>query len=161
MKITIRIDLWLEKIEELLKEKSNKTLKIFIGHGQSLVWHELRDFLQVTLNLEWDEFNREPAPGITTTERLHIMLKEACFAFIVMTAEDEHQDQKMHARENVVHEIGLFQGKLGREKAIILLEEGCEEFSNISGLVHIRFTKGQLNAKFDDIRRVLEREDVI
>ena len=56
-----------------------------------------------------------------------------------MTAEDEHSDGTTHARENVVHEAGLFQGKLGFSKAIILLEEGCKEFSNIEGLGQIRF----------------------
>ena len=27
-----------------------------------------------------------------------------------MTAEDEHADGTKHARENVIHEVGLFQG---------------------------------------------------
>jgi predicted nucleotide-binding protein len=44
---------------------------------------------------------------------------------------------------NVVHEAGLFQGRLGFERAIILLEEGCKSFSNIEGLGQIRFPKGQ------------------
>ena len=35
-----------------------------------------------------------------------------------MTGEDEHIDQTKHARENVIHEIGLFQGKLGFRKAM-------------------------------------------
>ena len=29
------------------------------------------------------------------------------------------------ARMNVIHEVGLFQGRLGFERAIVLLEEGC------------------------------------
>ena len=62
----------------------------------------------------------EPAAGGTTVARLEKMLDAAAFAFIVMTAEDEKSDGKNHARENVVHEAGLFQGRLGFEKAIIL-----------------------------------------
>ena len=62
------------------------------------------------------------------------MLDRALFAFLVMTGEDQHGDGTTHARENVIHEAGLFQGRLGFEKAIILLEEGCAEFSNIHGL---------------------------
>ena len=89
------------------------------------------------------------------------MLKNACFAFVIMTAEDVHSDKKLHARENAVHEIGLFQGYLGYKKTIILLEEGCEEFSNISGLGQIRFPKGNIEAAFEEIRRVLERESII
>jgi predicted nucleotide-binding protein len=61
------------------------------------------------------------------------MLDAASFAFLIMTAEDEHADKTFHARRNVLHEIGLFQGRLTFEKAIVLLEEGCTEFSNIHG----------------------------
>lgn len=89
------------------------------------------------------------------------MLAESCFAFLVMTGDDTHRDGTAHARENVVHEIGLCQGKLGRKRAIVLLEEGCTEFSNIAGLLQLRFTRGQLLAISEDIRRVLEREGVL
>lgn len=70
-----------------------------------------------------------------------------------MTGEDE-VDGKLRARENVVHEVGLFQGRLGFGRAIVLLEEGCEEFSNIQGLGQIRFPKGNISAKFEEIRAV-------
>lgn len=43
-------------------------------------------------------------------------------------------------------------------RAIVLLEEGCAEFSNIVGLSQIRFSKGDITARFEDIRRVLKRE---
>jgi len=49
----------------------------------------------------------------------------------------------------------------GFKKAIILLEEACEEFSNIHGLGQIRFPNGDIGAKFEEIRRVLERERLI
>jgi predicted nucleotide-binding protein len=78
-----------------------------------------------------------------------------------MTAEDTQGDGTIHARENVIHEAGLFQGRLGFARAIILLEEGCSEFSNIIGLTQIRFRQGNLSAIFEDIRRVLEREKII
>ncbi|MGB6943362.1 MAG: nucleotide-binding protein [Bryobacteraceae bacterium] len=132
--------------------------KVFIGHGGSPAWKELRDFLDKRLHLEWIEFNRDPPAGYSTKERLEQMLAEANFAFLVMTAEDSRPDGTLHARENVIHEAGLFQGRLGFTRAIILLEEGCEEFSNIEGLIEIRFPKGNIMAKSEDIRQVLERE---
>ncbi len=89
------------------------------------------------------------------------MLNSASFAFLVMTAEEEHADSTVHARPNVIHEVGLFQGKLGMRRAIVLLEEGCIEFSNIAGLGQIRFPRGNISAAFEDVRRVLEREQVI
>ena len=135
--------------------------RIFIGHGRSPVWRELKDFLADRLTLPWDEFNRQSVAGVATSERLHQMLESACFALLIMTAEDEHADATLHARENVVHEVGLFQGKLGQRRAIALLEEGCQGFSNIHGLSYISFPKGRIAAAFEEIRRVLERERIV
>lgn len=135
--------------------------KIFIGHGGSAVWRDLKDFIQDRLRLGWEEFNREPTAGKSTKERLEEMLDASSFAFLVMTAEDETADGKMQARANVIHEVGLFQGRLGFERAIVLLEEDCEEFSNITGITQIRFPRGNVKAQFEEIRRVLEREGIL
>jgi hypothetical protein len=135
--------------------------KIFIGHGRSMVWRDLKDFVTDRLKLPYDEFNAEPVAGITNIDRLTAMMREAAFAFLVLTAEDEQVDGRKQARMNVIHEVGLFQGRLGFDRAIVLLEEGCDEFSNIAGLGQIRFPKGQIGAKFEDIRRVLEREGIV
>ena len=134
---------------------------VFIGHGNSPLWRELKDFIHNRAHLPWDEFNRVPVAGITNIARLSEMLDSAAIAFVIMTAEDEQRDGKVRARMNVVHEVGLFQGRLGFTKAIVLLEEGCEQFSNIEGLGQIRFPKGKIAACFEEIRQVLEREKMI
>lgn len=136
--------------------------KVFIGHGQSKIWLELQNFLRDRLHLTTDEFNSVPVAGISNKERLEEALDDAAFAFVVMTPEDEQTDGTTRARQNVVHEAGLFQGRLGFRKAIILLEDPCEEFSNIAGLGQIRFPKNKLSAAaFEDVRRVLEREGLL
>ena len=134
---------------------------VFIGHGRSPIWRELKDFIRDTLQLEVEEFGRVATAGISTTARLSEMLENASFAFLIMTAEDESEAGKMVARQNVVHEVGLFQGRLGNKSAIVVLEDGCEEFSNIAGLGQIRFPKGRVSAVFEDVRRVLKRERLI
>src|SRR5882762_10744435 len=134
---------------------------IFIGHGGSQAWRELKGFLAERLHLRWEEFNRESVAGRSTKERLEEMLKNVDFAFIVMTAEDVDPSGTMHPRANVIHEAGLFQGRLGFEKAIILLEERCAEFSNIHGLTQVRFPKDNISACFEEVRRVLERERIL
>lgn len=135
--------------------------RVFIGHGQSPQWRELKEFLQDRLGLQADEFNRVPVAGTSTTSRLSQMLDSAAFAFLIMTAEDEQADGSKVARANVIHEVGLFQGRLGFEKAIVLLEEGCAEFSNITGLSQIRYPPNNISAKYEDIRQVLERESLL
>jgi predicted nucleotide-binding protein len=141
--------------------KSATGTNVVIGHGRSLVWRELKDFIENRLHLRVDEFNSVSVAGMPTIGRLTEMLDGAAFAFLVLTAEDEQADGKMRARENVVHEVGLFQGRLGFRRAIVLLESDCEEFSNIHGLGQIRFPKGNISAKFEDIRAVLEREEIL
>jgi predicted nucleotide-binding protein len=136
-------------------------MRVFIGHGGSPAWRELKDFLHDRLHLDWEEFNRVSAAGLWTGDRLNTMLSNSSMAFLIFTAEDEHADGSNHARENVIHEAGLFQGRLGFPRAIVLLEDGCEEFSNIHGLGQIRFPRGNMAAKFEEIRSVLERERLI
>jgi predicted nucleotide-binding protein len=157
-----RASLYLQKRFKMKGTSIAKTEgRIFIGHGRSKAWRDLKDFLHDRLGLDWSEFDRDSAAGLSVSERLTEMLDESCFAFLVMTAEDEHADGTHHARENVIHEAGLFQGRFGFRRAIVLLEEGCAEFSNIHGLVQIRFPAGNIKAASEDIRRVLEREKII
>ncbi|RTL63993.1 MAG: hypothetical protein EKK41_22225 [Hyphomicrobiales bacterium] len=151
-----------------LERKSRRTASaarvgtnVFIGHGRSGAWRELKDFIQDRLSLPWDEFNRVPVAGITNIARLAEMLDAAGVALLVLTAEDEMIDGGVQARMNVVHEAGLFQGRLGFTRAIVLLEDGCSEFSNIQGLGQIRFPQGKIAAAFEEVRRVLEREGLI
>jgi hypothetical protein len=151
----------LERIQKKMRGDARIGTNIFIGHGGSKTWKELKDFVQDRLHLQWDEFNRVPIAGNTNIARLSEMLEAAAIAFIVMTGEDEQLDGVIRARMNVIHEAGLFQGRLGFTKAIILLEDGCEEFSNIHGLGQIRFPKDNISSGFEEIRRVLEREGII
>jgi len=134
---------------------------VFIGHGRSPAWRDLKDFIIERLGLHCIEFNSASVAGVVTKDRLEQMLNDSSFAFLVMTAEDMHEDGKGHARENVIHEIGLFQARLGFLRAIALLEDGCEEFSNLAGVGQIRFPKGRILDKSEDIRMVLEREGML
>ena len=79
-------------------------------------------------------------------------------AFLVHTAEDEQADQEVRARQNVVHETGLFQGRLGFHRAIILREDGCEDFSNLHRIQEIRFPTGDIKPSFLQVLDVINRE---
>jgi predicted nucleotide-binding protein len=135
--------------------------RVFIGHGRSPAWHALRSFLENDLSLKYEELNRVSAAGVNTQERLTEMLDNCGFAFLVLTAEDIGTKKRKLARQNVIHEAGLFQGRLGMRRAIILLENGCKEFSNILGLNQIRFSEGKIEKSFSDVRLVLAREGLI
>lgn len=160
-KLTRRAASHLANLQQRKRRDERIGTNVFIGHGHSAAWKDLKDFIQDRLCLPWDEFNRVPIAGVTNIARLSQMLDSAAIAFFVMTGEDEQADGTLHARMNVIHEAGLFQGRLGFERAIVLLEEGCAEFSNIQGLGQIRFPRGNIKAVFEEIRQLLEREGLV
>jgi hypothetical protein len=86
------------------KMSTKANASVFVGHGRSLLWRELKDFIKDRLGLPVDEFNRVSTAGVPTATRLKEMLDSAGFAFLIFTGEDEQPDGKLHARENVVHE---------------------------------------------------------
>lgn len=134
------------------------TCKIFVGHGHDPQWRDLRDHLQDKHALKVVAYEVGPRAGLSVKEVLQTMLDQSSFALLVLTGEDLHQDGELHARENVIHELGLFQGRLGFKKAIVLLEEEVREFSNILGVNQIRFSKGRIREAFGDVVATIRRE---
>ena len=130
---------------------------VFIGHGNSLDYVQLSDFLRGR-GYEVETFESSPRAGKTTKEVVEGMAMRAAIAFLVHTAEDEQGDGALRARQNVVHETGLFQGRLGFERAIVVREEGCDPFTNLDGVQEIRYAKGQLSSKYLEVLDVLNRE---
>jgi predicted nucleotide-binding protein len=127
----------------------------FIGHGgHNQLWRELKDFL-VEFSVDVETFETLPRYGRTAVDVVRVMLDRADFAFLIHTGEDETTEGKLRARQNVVHETGLFQGRLGFERAIILREDGVEEFSNLAGLQEIHFPAGNIRAVFGEVARLI------
>lgn len=114
-------------------------LKIFIGHGRSHDWRDLKDALQDHHGYDVETFESRPRAGYTIPDVIEGMARGNALALMVLTAEDEQLDGSTRARENVVHEVGYFQGKLGSKRAILLMQEGVNEFSNIHGIVHVPY----------------------
>lgn len=131
---------------------------IFIGHGGSHQWNELKDLLRDKMGHEVLAYEIGARAGHTVRDILEEMLGKASFAILVMTGEDIGEDGKMRARQNVIHELGLFQGRLGFTKAVALLEEGTEEFSNLHGINQIRYGKGNIKETFGEVLATLRRE---
>ena len=140
------------------KVVSVSPFNIFIGHGRSKAWEELRNHLQDKHDYKIVAFESGARAGHHVRDILGEMLGCSSLAFLVLTGEDETADQHMRARQNVIHETGLFQGKLGFTRAIVLLEEGVEEFSNITGIQHIPFAKGHIDGTFGEVLAVIKRE---
>ena len=122
------------------------------------MWWDLKDHLHEKHGISIEAYEIGARAGLTIKEVLTEMLTSSSFALLVMIGEDLDASGKSHARENVIHELGLFQGRLGWRKAIVLLEEDVEEFSNIQGLHQIRFSKGNIKETFGEVLATIKRE---
>ena len=63
-----------------------------------------------------------------------------------MTADDKGRKNRARtwhsrARQNVIFEMGYFMALLGRERVVLLLEEGVEKPSDLSGIVYTTLDK--------------------
>lgn len=129
---------------------------VFIGHGASSHWRDLKDHLQDKHQIKIEAYETGARAGHTIRDILEDMSKKSTFALLVMTAEDMQGDGQIRARQNVIHEIGLFQGRLGFNRAIIIRESGVEEFSNIYGVQQIRYNN--ISETFGEVLATIKRE---
>jgi hypothetical protein len=129
--------------------------RVFISHGRAIDWREVQAFIERDVDIRTLELEQEPNLGRTVLEKLRQESERCTSAVIVMTGDDVDADGKPRARDNVLHEIGYFQGRFGLSAVCLLHEEGTNLFSNIHGLVYIPFPKGQVRAAFGALAREL------
>jgi hypothetical protein len=134
---------------------------VFIGHGRSKLWARVQLFLEKDLGVATVNYESESRVGESIIPILEKMLRQATFAVLILTAEDEMQGPQKRARQNVIHEAGLFQGVLGFQRAIVLKQDHLEDFSNIAGLQYISFDGENVEKTFWELQKVLKREKVI
>jgi predicted nucleotide-binding protein len=87
---------------------------------RALLLHELQDEARITL------WTREFYLSATYIESLEKASQEADFAVLVVTPDDitiSRDKKKSAPRDNVVFELGLFMGCLGRDRCLIVDEE--------------------------------------
>ena len=135
-----------------------KDFTIFIGHGQNNVWKELKEHLREKQGYTVQAYESTARAGHAIRDILEGLLDTSALAFLVMSCDDEIEDDKFRARQNVIHETGLFQGKLGFAKAIVLVEDGVEGYSNLNGIQQIRFSKNNIKETFGEVVATIRRE---
>ena len=90
----------------------------------------------------------QPDAGRTIIEKFEQYASTAGFAVVLLTGDDEGrargtQDElQPRARQNVVLELGFFVGTLGRDRVVLLHEEGVELPSDISGVLYLALDPG-------------------
>lgn len=134
---------------------------VFIGHGRSKLWARLKIFLEDELNLATVTYESESRLGESIIPVLEKMLDQGSFAVFVLTAEDETIEGSKRARQNVIHEVGLFQGRLGFKKVVLLKQDGLEEFTNLDGQQYIGFAGDHIEQSFWELHRFLRKEGLL
>jgi predicted transcriptional regulator len=130
--------------------------RIFLTHGRSPDWHEIQRYIEKTVGVETLELSEEPFQGRTILQKLDDESRKCGYAVIVLTGDDRVGEDEVRARENVIHEIGFFQGRYGLDRVCLVYERGVNIPSNISGLGYIPFPKGEVRAAFADLRKEID-----
>jgi hypothetical protein len=132
---------------------------VFIGHGgASQDWRLIKDHIHDLHHYKIEAYEVGARAGHTIRDVVSTMMANSSFALLVMTGEDTTAEGGARARQNVVHETGLFQGRLGFNRAIAIVENGVEVFSNLDGVQQIRYDKGNVQSTFGEILGTLRRE---
>ncbi|MBO9587961.1 nucleotide-binding protein [Devosia sp.] len=155
-RVLSKFDAWESRAEKIIGYAEN--FSIFVGHGRSPQWRDLKDHLSDQHHFDVVAYETGARAGHSIRDILGEMVDNTSFALLVMTAEDASETREGRARQNVVHEIGLFQGRLGFARAIALVEDGVELFSNLDGVQQIRFSKGNIRETFGDVLATIRRE---
>lgn len=151
-----RTDSMLKRVEEIMSLTQHPK-RVFITHGYGLHWREVADFIEKECNprLPILELASRANLGRTVIEKLDGEAAHCSYAVIVMTGDDITEDGEARARENVIHELGFFQGRYGRSRVCLLHEEGVNIPSNLGGVAYCSFPKGKTSAAFIELQRDL------
>ena len=120
--------------------------KVFVVYGHdTLARTELAEMLR-RWELEPLILDQLPSGGKTIIEKLEAARKDATFAVVLATPDDEgHRagypgEKTFRVRQNVVLELGMMLALLGRQNVAILLKgHETERPSDIQGLIYISF----------------------
>jgi predicted nucleotide-binding protein len=160
-----RLQQFARDVEQILEIRANSELEqpkadpsprcVFLTHGNTDEWRKVQPFIERDLGLKTIELAQEANAGQTIIEKLFANADRCDSAVIVWTGDDKDSNGALRARENVMHEIGFFQGKYGRGRVVLLHEEGVNVPTNLSGLVYSPFPKGGIEACFHLLAREL------
>jgi predicted nucleotide-binding protein len=130
------------------KEPNIRTKRrcVFILHGRDPARNELAAFL-LRLGLEPVILEEQDHAGRTILEQIEVHVRRADYAIALLTGDDEGhltskpEMKKPRARQNVILELGVCLGVLGRRRIAVVYRDGVELPSDLHGLLYIPFGK--------------------
>lgn len=129
---------------------------VFVAHGGDPAWRAIKEFIEQECRLPVYTFESGVWGSTQVTEALDEYLARCSFAVCVMTAEDMSADGRRWARQNVVHEVGLFQGRYGFDRVLLLVEEGCDYAPHTAERFTVRFPHGGIESAFWRLHKMFQ-----
>jgi len=130
--------------------------RVFVVYGHDATARTQLEAMLRRWQLDPVILDQIPSEGQTLIEKLEkYSSQDVCFAVVLATPDDlghrkDHEDEKkFRARQNVILELGLLLGKLGRAKVGIFIknQEQMERPSDIQGLIYLPFVNDVEEAK--------------
>lgn len=122
---------------------------VFVVHGRDDARkYELVRLLERTTDRGAVVLHEQPNRGGTILEKLERHAQDAGFAVVLLTGDDEGRlsngmaPLQARGRQNVILELGVFLGLLGRSRVAVLTDPDVERPSDLDGLVYITLDPG-------------------
>ena len=143
----------------------NSTPKIFIGSSKEKVniARKIKNKISFAEPVLWekDVFN----PSETTIVDLERQTNSCDFALLLFTPDDKvitRGKTKDNPRDNIIFELGLFMGAIGRDRTFILTREGAVKNlnfpSDLSGITFLTYKNTDKNPCLEDAIEALKIE---
>jgi len=138
-----RLDVYAATETRPVPHSTSPTAPIFLVHGHDIARRELvRRFLETVTDRDVVVLADQPNRGQDILGKLLVHAQQAVFAVVLLTPDDEggesgKEKRASRARQNVVFELGMFIGLLGRDRVAALNDPAVELPTDFSGVAYI------------------------
>ena len=143
------------------RKKLLKLPNLFIGSSKEALDIAIKVAEKLKKNANIKLWNKDVFEISTTSiESLFIQLNESDFGIFIFYPDDTIQMKGKKfkiTRDNVIFELGLFMGRLGRERCIIMVPEKQRNLklpSDLLGVVYTFYNYGSKNAILSEIKKI-------
>lgn len=143
--------------DAFLSQQPAEAFRVFLGHGSHPDWLILQNELQKH-GFTVDEFDGNPRAGQTIQDVVSELLYGHQVGVFILAAEDKLENGSVRGRQNVVHEIGLFQGHHGWQSALVVARRDVEVPSNLQGIVRFDYEHSPVEVASSLSRSLKEHE---
>ncbi|MFD3704973.1 carbohydrate kinase family protein [Nocardia sp. NPDC058658] len=131
--------------------------RVLILHDDDTQWRQVNTFLTNRCGLETEHLGPAEVAARGPEAVVRDIVSHCSFAVCILSGGEPGQGSS-RPDQAIVHQVGILHGRYGFGRVAILVEDGCDLFTNLSGLIRLDFPKGRVDAKFVELRRMLLRE---